>query len=312
MTNAAWFLPGQQFIDAEQRYQTLFTQAIPHHSVESTFLVFTVQDYLDPIPPYTEQLNKDWAIACKRYGWAVKDTQGHKIPGWAAGRWAVDLGRPEPWAWLTANAYAPVGYQGIHWDDLSTVPQLDGVLGQISAIPWHSSAVGFMRSIAVGDAINGGKDFIVPRNTATCGTVKLEFPRFNAPWGARPGRETNDWRMWTFGRADFGPGIQGLVRAGKRAVCDVWLPESWTLTQANAHAEVMAATCLLFDGVDLMLHDNGPVWWKSPEWFPCCAWPEQLGAPMLKAACWKDGSWRRQYQHGTVIVDKDGTRGRVA
>jgi hypothetical protein len=42
-----------------------------------------------------------------------------------------------------------------------------------------------------------------------------------------------------------------------------------------------------------------------------CDWPERLGEPRARYGQWPDMSYRRQFQHGTVIVTKDGGAGRV-
>jgi hypothetical protein len=90
-----------------------------------------------------------------------------------------------------------------------------------------------------------------------------------------------------------------------------YIPEGWTEARKAAHAAVLMGTVLLFDNCSLMIHDKAARWYERPLWFPACDWPERLGEPIARCSEYPDHSWRREYQHGRVIVGKDGSAGRI-
>lgn len=307
--HSAWFLPGGRWSDPTHRYGTIYTLRVPTRDVpENVFLEFCCQDaYADPAQA-SSVLDREWSRAVQRGGWALC-SKGACIQGWAAGRVAVDLGKRGPWDWLRryARTYARAdGFQRIHWDDVSLHPILAGVEGAVNCAAWEQYASAFQQhSCLPTDSINGGKDWLCPRDVPPQ-TILLESPRFALPWGARPGHEYMDWRVWAFGHPDFGPGIKGITRSGRSCVFHCYIPEGWTEARKMAHVAVLMGTSLLWDNCSLMIHDKADRWYERPLWFPACDWPEQLGAPTLKMGQWQDKRWRRQYHGGTVSVADDG------
>jgi hypothetical protein len=309
MTNAALYLPGASWYDPHHRYTDAIMQGLPHQDApERALLNFCVQDAEDPILQYTEALNRNYAIAVKQNGWWVRDSHGQRIPGWSAGRWAVDLGRNEPWDWLISHAVHSPAWAGIHWDDLAIMTQLPGVVGLVNPNVWYQRAAYHMAHLHPGDSINGGKDFIVPRGVPSCQTIKYE-DRFVTE------QHPERFRYYIEGDPSWGPGILALDAAGKVVLYERFAKSNWTKERVEKVGEDMAAICLLCDHAMPMYHGNdehGPVdypgpWTRTPIWPEVFSRAQRLGSPLGKRFRQSNGGWRRQYLHGIAVCNPTTT-----